>query len=242
MRLCWRSLRILNSALYCFFYHHFRRFHSDLEAGSRQRWWSAAVEKLTVDLECLYHRNDDHLLRSLDVMLQIICLRSVVVTDPGLVGYADVVEGFVRLLGVVDLDAAPGFVALLFGSPIWLGFGSDTAVERYPIRKGIHYHDGARPSVEFMRSPHQRIRIRNDARIHNTAGRLTIDLETQLVEARRLFAQSLLPLYQSVLVAKMVVPSLRSAHQMPNSDHCLNDTVDLSQRKWRLTYHGRLHT
>lgn len=240
MRLCWRSLRTLNSALY-YFYHHFRRFHSDLEVGSRQHWWSAVVEKLTVDLECLYHRNDDHLLRSLDVMLQIICLRSVVVTDPGLAGYADVVEGFVRLLDVVDLDAAPGFVALLFGLPIWLGFGSDTAVERYLIRKGIHYHDGARPSVEFMRSPHRRNHIRNDAKIHKEA-RLTIDLETQLVEARRLFARNLLPLYQSVLAAKMVVPILHSAHQMPNSDHCLDDTVDLSHTKvachvpWTIAY------
>jgi len=63
------------------------------------------------------------------------------------------------------------------------------------------------------------------------AGRLTINLETQPGEARRSFAQSYLPLYQSVLVAKMVVVRLHSAHQIPNSDHCLNDTVDLSDTK-----------
>lgn len=82
-------------------------------------------------------------------MTQTKCLRSLVAIDPGLVGFADVVDDFARLLNAV-VDAEREFVAQLVGLPIWLGFDSDTVVERYLIRKEIHYHEGTRPSVEFM--------------------------------------------------------------------------------------------
>lgn len=110
---------------------------------------SAVVEKLTIDLECLYHRNHDHPLHSVDVMMQIRVLRLPVAIDLGLAGFADVVESFARLLNVVAVAAEPEFVARLVGLPIWLGYGFDTVVERYLIRKEIHCHDAC-PSVEFM--------------------------------------------------------------------------------------------
>jgi len=80
-------------------------------------------------------------------MLQIRRLRSFVAIDPAVAGFADVAEGFVRLLNAVVVDAEPVFVARLVGLPIWLGFGSDTVVGNCLIRKEIHYREDTHPSV-----------------------------------------------------------------------------------------------
>ncbi len=137
---------------------------------SRQHLWSAAGGKLVIDLECLYHHKDDHPLRSVDVMMQRTYLRLFVAIDPGFAGFAGAVEGLARSLNAAVVDAEPEFVAQLVGSPIWLGFGSDTVAERYLITKEIHCHGSTRLLVVFMLGSPSKNPPEENARRHEYCG------------------------------------------------------------------------